>query len=106
MKSKRMISWSFLLMSVFIIVGCSNYQEDFTFTGIIVEKLVEDEMLVMKEYGGSDEGRIDGNIYEIPVDKVEGYNVGQKLEITVFSNTDADVWDLDHMKFEIRSIAN
>lgn len=26
--------------------------------------------------------------------------VGQLLEVTVFSNTDEDIWDLDHMKFE------
>jgi|GEM_PF-7134447 len=60
----------------------------------------------MKEYGGSDEGRKEGNIYEIPVDDIIEYNVGQKLEITFFSNTDDDVWALDKMKFEIKLIDN
>ena len=63
-------------------------------------------MLVIKEYDGVDEGRKDGNIYEIPVDNVEKYSIGQKLEVTVFSNTDDDVWDLDRMKFELKTIAD
>jgi hypothetical protein len=40
------------------------------------------------------------------VDDIKEYNVGQKLEITVFSNTDEDIWDLDNMKFEIKAIDN
>jgi hypothetical protein len=88
-----------------IIVGCSkDYQVDFSFTGTIQEKLTEEKMLVMKENGGEYEGRREGNIYEIPVENIEQYNVGQKLKITVLSNTDKDIWDLDHMKFEIEQI--
>jgi hypothetical protein len=100
------IGLSTIFLCLFLVVGCSNYQEQFTFTGTVEEKLVESEMLVMKEYGGSDEGRGEGNIYEIPVDDIKEYNVGQKLEITVFSNTDDDVWALDKMKFEIKLIDN
>jgi hypothetical protein len=100
------IGLSIIFLCLFWIVGCSNYQEQFTFTGTVEEKLDEEGMLVMKEYSGSDEGRKDGNIYEIPVDDIKEYNVGQKLEITVFSNTDEDIWDLDNMKFEIKTIDN
>nr|WP_285847103.1 hypothetical protein [Sporosarcina luteola] len=87
--------------------GCSDdYQESFTFTDTVEEILVEEEMLIMKEYGGVSHGRREGNVYEIPVDNVEKYNIGQKLEITVFSNTDADIWRLDNMKFDIKTIEN
>ncbi|MCZ8537994.1 hypothetical protein M9R32_12430 [Paenisporosarcina quisquiliarum] len=101
---KNKIAISLLLLIFLFIAGCSDYQEDFTFTGTVEEILVEGEKLVIKEYDGLDEGRKDGNVYEIPVDNVERYNIGQKLEVTVSSNTDADVWDLDRMKFEIKRV--
>ena len=106
MNIRKTITLSLLFLSILFTVGCSDYQVDFTFTGSVEAIQVEDEMLVMKEYGGSDEGRNDGNVYEIPVDDPNQYHVGQKLKITVFSNTDKDIWDLDHMKFEIKSIDN
>ncbi|MDP5276098.1 hypothetical protein [Chengkuizengella axinellae] len=90
----------FLVYLVFtIIAGCSrSYHVDFVFTGTIQEILNEQEMLVMKEHVGEDEGR-KANTYEIPVDNIEQYAVGQKLNISVLSNTDEDVWDLNRMKF-------
>ncbi|MFC5602783.1 hypothetical protein [Sporosarcina koreensis] len=103
---KYKITIAFLLLNLFFIAGCSDYQEEFTFTGTVEEILVEEEMLVIKEYGGINKGRKDGNIYEIPVDDVERYSMGQKLEITVFSNTTADVWDLNNMKFDIKTVEN
>ena len=103
---KNKITISLLLLIFLLITGCSDYQESFTFTGTVEEILVEEEMLVIKEYDGVDEGRKEGNIYEIPVDNLERYNIGQKLEVTVFSNTDADVWDLDRMKFELKTVAD
>ncbi|WP_336499190.1 hypothetical protein [Psychrobacillus sp. FJAT-51614] len=58
--------------------SCSDdYQESFTFTGTVEEILVKEEMLGMKEYGGVDEGRKEGNVYEIPVGDVERYSLGQ-----------------------------
>lgn len=103
---KNKITISLLLLIFLFITGCSDYQEKFAFTGTVEEILVEEEMLVIKEYDGVDEGRKDGNIYEIPVDNVEKYSIGQKLEVTVFSNTDDDVWDLDRMKFELKTVAD
>ncbi len=103
---KNKITISLLLLIFLFITGCSDYQEDFTFTGTVEEILVEEEMLVIKEYDGVDEGRKDGNIYEIPVDNVEKYSIGQKLVVTVFSNNDDDVWDLDRMKFELKTVAD
>lgn len=105
MRNKKILGLSFLFISLLFLVGCSEYQEDFTFTGTVEEIVVEYKILVMKEYDAP-ESRKEGNVYEIPVDKVERYNVGQKLEVTVFSNIDVDVWDLDHMKFEIEAIDN
>ncbi|WP_394188740.1 hypothetical protein [Paenisporosarcina quisquiliarum] len=102
---KNKITISLLLLIFLFITGCSDYQEDFTFTGTVEEILVEEEMLVIKEYDGV-EGRKGGNIYEIPVDNEEKYSIGQKLEVTVFSNTDDDVWDLDRMKFELKTVAD
>ena len=104
MKDKKFITIPLLSLIFLFAVGCSDYQEDFTFTGTVEAIRVEDEMLVMKEYGGTDEGRNAGNVYEIPVDDPNQYSVGQKLKITVFSNTDEDIWDLDRMKFEIKTI--
>ena len=50
---KNKITISFILLICFLFAGCSDdYQEDFTFTGTVEEILVEEEMLVMKEYGG------------------------------------------------------
>ena len=103
---KNKITISLLLLIFIFITGCSYYQEDFTFTGTVEEILVEEEMLIIKEYDGVDEGRKDGNIYEIPVDNLEKYSIGQNLKVTVFSNTDEDVWDLDRMKFELKTVAN
>lgn len=103
MKNKIIVG--FLLLNLLFIAGCSDYQEEFTFTGTVEEILIEEEMLIIKEYDGG-EGRKAGNVYEIPVDDVERYSIGQKLEITVFSNTTADVWDLNKMKFDIKTIEN
>ncbi|WP_093062983.1 hypothetical protein [Psychrobacillus sp. OK028] len=101
---KNKITISFILLICLFFAGCSDdYQESFTFTGTVEEILIE-EMLVIKEYGGVEEGRKDGNVYEIPVDDVEKYNIGQKLEITVFSNTSDDSWDLYNMKFDIKTV--
>lgn len=105
MINKKIIGLYLLFLSLFFIVGCTDYREDFTFKGTVEEILVEKEMLVIKEYDAP-EDRVEGNVFEIPIEDVERYNVGQKLEITVFSNIDADVWDLNHMKFEINPIDN
>lgn len=101
-----------LIFNVFIFISvaaCSTapYTEDFTIQGTIEEKitkekfLFDDQLLLIKESGkeGGNE-----SVYEIPVDSFKGYEVGQKVEVTVFSNTDADVWDSDQMKFEITII--
>ena len=103
MKINKVIIPLLIIVGCLLIVGCSDYQEQFTFTGTVEEKLVEDEMLVIKEYG-QPEGRKPGNTYEIPVKDLSQYDIGQKLEVTVFSNTDDDIWALDHMKFEIKGI--
>lgn len=104
MNTKKVLIFSTLLvLNLLFITGCSEYHEDFTFTGTVEEIIKEDDMLVLKEYNAS-EGRKEGNVYEIPVDHVKEYTIGQKLEVTVFSNTDDDIWDVNRMKFEIKTI--
>lgn len=97
-----------LLLTSFIvafIVGCSkDYQVAFVFKGTVQEKLIKEEMIVVKEYGGENQGRKPEDIYEIPVEDIEQYEAGQKLKVTVLSNTETDDWDLDHLKFEIEKI--
>ncbi|MFJ7827228.1 hypothetical protein [Psychrobacillus sp. NPDC096623] len=105
MNYKITIGFLSLLVCLFF-AGCSDYEEDFVFTGTVEEILVEEEILVVKEYSGRDESSRDGNVYDIPFENVEKYNIGQKLEITVFSNVDEDIWDLQHMKFDIKKVEN
>ncbi|QHJ70934.1 hypothetical protein [Planococcus halotolerans] len=58
---------------------------------------MEDEFLVIEE----ENRQPDNSLYTIPVSDSEAYDVGQKVKVDIYSNTEADVWDLDHMKFEI-----
>lgn len=81
--------------------GCKEYQKDFTFTRTVLEVQDEEEILVMEEYGSEDEGGRDGNVYETLAKKIEQYNAGDRLGVTVFSNTVAEVWDPEYMKFKI-----
>ena len=32
------------------------------------------------------------------------YELGQKIELKIYSNTEADVWDVDHMKCDVKII--
>jgi len=103
MKVNKIVRLSICLFFPFFILGCSNdYQVDNILTGTIEKILMEEEILVIKGYG--EEGSTKGNIYEIPVDDPSKYELEQKLDITIYSNTDADVWDLDHMKFDVKTI--
>lgn len=101
---KNKITLGILLLNLLFVAGCSDYQKEFTFTGTVEEIFIEEELLIIKENGEVDEGRKDRNVYEIPVSELERYSIGQKLEITVFSNTTADIWDLDNMKFDIKTV--
>ncbi|WP_430786870.1 hypothetical protein VBD025_14950 [Virgibacillus flavescens] len=101
MKTRKITGLFFVYLIFASMVGCSkDYQVEYSFTGTIEEKLIAEKILVMKE----DEATREGEVYEIPVDNVEQYDVGQKLKITILSNTDVDVWDLNHMKFEIEKL--
>lgn len=109
MKFKRMIC----LMSIFVaslnIAACSTapYTEGSTIRGTIEELitkekfLFDDKFILIKELGKEGE---DESIYEIPVDSFEDYEVEEKVEVVVYSNLEADLWDPDHMKFEITVI--
>lgn len=107
MKIKRPLILISILIGLLSTAACSSapYNEDATFTGTVEELTVkekflfDDKLLLIKGVGESA-----GSIYEIPVGSFDEYEVGQKVEVVVFSNTDADVWDLDHLKFEITVI--
>lgn len=106
MKIRRQAVHLTVLMGLASLSACSTapYIEDSTFTGTISELatkeqwLVDDKMLLIK----ADAGQRAGTVYEIPVDSFEEYGVGQKVEVVVYSNTVADVWDLNHLKFKIK----
>ena len=103
MKVNTIVRLFICLLCTLFILSCSNdYQVDNILTGTIEKILMEEEILVIKGYG--EEGSTKGNIYEIPVDDPSKYELGQKLEITIYSNTDADIWDMDHMKFVVKII--
>lgn len=59
-------------------------------------------------YQGIDapEGKKQGLTYRIPVDKIEEYKVGEKLLVIVEANIEEEIWDLDHLRFEIEPIEN
>lgn len=64
----------------------------------IEEKVfMDDEFLVIEE----ENRQPDNSLYTIPVSDSDKYEVGQKVKVDIYSNTDADVWDLDNLKFEI-----
>lgn len=112
MKYKRILYFLFFYIAFSCISACTfaPYNESFTITGTIEKFITEenffidDQFLSIKEYGGESEGRGQGNMYEIPVDNFKDYEVGQRVEVVVFSNTDTDDWDLDNLKFEITII--
>ena len=102
---KIKITISFISLICLFLVGCADdYQESFTFSGTVEELYVQEEILVIQEHNKINKGIREGNVYEIPVVDVERYNIGQNVEVTVFSNTDEDVWDVDHMKFDINIV--
>ena len=103
MKVSKIFWLSICLFFLFSILGCSNdYQVDNILTGTIEKILIEKKILVIKGYG--EVGSTKGNIYEIPVDEPSKYELGQKIEVKIYSNTEADVWDVDHMKFDVKII--
>ncbi|TAA72389.1 hypothetical protein [Planococcus salinarum] len=112
MKHKRIYCLLILCILIPGMAACTfaPYTVDNEFTGTIEELITEekflfdDKFLEVKEYGGESEGRRAGNIYEIPVDSFEEYEVGQRVKVTVLTNYNEDVWDSERMKFEITII--
>ncbi|SDJ08958.1 hypothetical protein [Salimicrobium halophilum] len=99
-----------VLFVILILMGCYgddtvDWYESFRFTGTVEEIRTEDNMLVMKEYNAP-ESRKKGNIYEIPADEIQSYETGDKLLVIVETNTQEDIWDLEHMRFVIKPIEN
>lgn len=77
-----------------ILAGCSSdYTEKTVLKGTIVE--VKEEMIKVSQEKKKQ------NIFEIPASATTQFKKGQKVEVTIYSNTTADVWDLNKMKFEI-----
>lgn len=100
----------FWMSLVVILLSACNYgtvewHEDFRFTGTVEKKLIDEGMLVIKEYDAP-EGKKQGLTYRIPVDKIEEYKVGDNLLVIVEANIEEDIWDLDHLRFEIEPIEN
>ena len=89
-------------MLLIFTTGCSaDYQISTVITGEIEDINKEKELLIIL-------GKFEGNdrtfTFEIPARNLEQYEIGQKVEVTIYSNTDQDIWDPDNMKFEIKKI--
>ena len=99
-----------VLISIIILLLGRNffwqpYSLETTVTGTVEEIkvdekfLADDEFILVKgkgDYKGSSEA-----IYEIPVSNSDSYEIREKVQVSIYSNTDKDIWNLDHMKFEI-----
>jgi hypothetical protein len=83
--------------------GTVEWYESFRFKGRIEEIIVDGKMLVLKEFDAS-AGSKSGNTFQIPVDKIDEYEVGDRFLVIVESNTYDDDWDLNHLRFELISI--
>lgn len=104
---KRRWKWNLLLIVVLLFGGCSTalYTIDSTIVGIIEDIKIEGQFFADDEFLVIQEDDQEGNsLYEIPVNDSDAYEIGQKVEVVIFSNTATDDWDLDNMKFEIEVI--
>lgn len=87
-----------LIVSTWLVLsGCTQpYEIESEFTGVVKQINEAHQLLIVADSSET--------TYDIPVSDIRPYQVGQKLNITVFSNTDEDVWDLNHLKFEIETL--
>lgn len=66
----------------------------------MVEKfLTDDEFIVVR--GKADHRGSSVATYDIPVSDSDSFEVGQKVQVEIYSNSNEEDWDLDHLKFEI-----
>jgi hypothetical protein len=79
----------------------SNYNESGTFNGTVEHKQRLQKMLIIKTLGIKS-GKVDEKIYKIPVENIKQYEIGQKLEVKIYSKTNTDVWNSKKMKFKVR----
>ncbi|KGX85447.1 hypothetical protein [Pontibacillus marinus] len=79
----------------------SQDQVQRVFAGSVVELLKDEKKLMIMEHG-VDESSI--SKYGIPVQNVSEYELGQKLEVTVYSNELDRTWSLEQGRFEVKAI--
>ena len=109
MKLKRIICLVFILVASISIAACSTapYTEQSTIRGTIEELITKEKFLFDDKFLLITEPEEDGQnerIYEIPIENFDDYKVGQKVEVVIYSNTNTDDWNLNHLKFEITVI--
>lgn len=92
---KKAFVWIGCVTLIFtMLAGCSSdYTERDIQKGTIVE--VKDEMIMVSKDKRKE------IILEIPVSPTDQFKIGQKVEVTIYSKTPADIWAPDEMKFEI-----
>ncbi|MYL34515.1 hypothetical protein GLW05_13035 [Pontibacillus yanchengensis] len=66
----------------------------------VIEKVTDQNILLVKTVAPDNEDQ-HGKVFEVPVDRVEKYEIGQQLDFTVYSNSFDDVWNLDETKFKL-----
>ncbi|MEI5908079.1 hypothetical protein WAK64_13545 [Bacillus spongiae] len=102
----RKICLMLIILSMTLLVGCYgtvDWYESNKFTGTVDEILMEEKVLKIREYAITDKEPTD-IVYEIPVDNLNEYEVGNNLHVVIETNTLEDVWDLDHLRFTITPI--
>ncbi len=105
MKKYNIVTLALLILSIFLMTGCSNdYQVDSEITGVIKEVNKKDKIIVV--IGSLKDKATITNTYEIPTKDVEEYEIGQKVDVTIYSNLNEDIWDPSHMKFEITTVGD
>ncbi|WP_088006027.1 hypothetical protein [Indiicoccus explosivorum] len=99
-----------VLVSIILLLLAKNYfwqpySLDSTITGTIEEIRVDEKFLFDNEFivitGKGEQRGSSEAVYEIPVSDSDSYEAGQKVQVAIYSNIDKDLWDLDHMKFEV-----
>lgn len=79
----------------------SQDQVQRVFTGTVIELHKDEKMVTIMEHGVDDRST---SKYEIPVQNSNEYELGQKLEVKVYSNELDRTWSFERDRFELKAI--
>ncbi|QXE02279.1 hypothetical protein [Terribacillus sp. DMT04] len=84
-------------MALFILMLCGCGEEEFK-KSFVIEGTVNELSNSSNTIDVIEENE---KMYEIPVEDTNVFEKGDSLRIVVYSNTSNDIWDLDHLRFDI-----